>query len=491
MHAAVWLPRFQLQAVLRAQSMPQDGLVALLDEAPAGAKDKGRVLHASEKAEPYGIWSGMTAPQAQARCAQITFFYRDLLHEAAAHQDLLESASVWTPDYEATLPGMCVLDLSRVRQLNAAACGQTLRENLRQRQLDARVGFAMNADLAMLAAQAAQPVLVLPDDKAAAHFLHHLPPAVLRPSPDVLEVLSLWGIRTLGDLVRLPRADVVARLGEEGRLLWDMAGGGHERLIKLVRPVNTFRQEQDLEHPVECLEPLLFLLRRMLANLCEHLANVWMVATSALLTLRFEDQSEHQRELKVAEPTRDADLLLRLLSTYLDGLSAKAPVVYLALELKPVRPAGSQSDLFQRTLNDPNRFAETLAQLQAILGQGRVGKAVLLPSRRTDAFEVADFCEPTTRRSGIANAPVGLPLRRLRPAPRVTMEMCEGRPAAFQQGRDHHVVCEAEGPWFLSGEWWDVNSRWSKEVWAVQTREGVLYQVARQKEQWVLEGILG
>ena len=491
MHAAVWLPRFQLQAVLRAQSVPPGGVVALLDEAPAGAKDKGRVLHASELGEQRGIWPGMSAPQAQARCVQITFFYRDLLQEAAAHQDLLASASLWTPDYEATLPGMCVLDLRRVRELKAQACGQALHANLKQRQLDARVGFALNADLAMLAAQAADPVLVLPDDKAAAHFLHHLTPAVLRPSPEVLSVLSLWGIRTLGDLVRLPRAEVVARLGEEGRLLWDMASGGHERLLKLVRPVTSFRQEQELEHPVECLEPLLFLLRRMLESLCVHLANVWMVATSAWLTLRFEDQSEHQRELKVAEPTRDAELLLRLLSTYLDGLSAKAPVVFLALELTPVRAAGSQTDLFQRTLSDPNRFAETLTQLQAILGQGRVGKAVLLPSRRTDAFEVADFCAPVANRRALAHTPVGLPLRRLRPAPRVQMEICDGRPAAFQQGREHHVICEAEGPWFLSGEWWDRTTSWSKEVWAVQTREGVLYQVARQKEQWVLEGVLG
>lgn len=492
MYAALWLPRFQLQAVLRAQAEGHKTLVALLDETTAGAKDDKHVLHASEAAERAGVHPGMTASQAQARCPALTFLHRDAALESAAQRELLQCAVQWTPDYEATLPGCCVLDLRRCRDVagREAMHGQAMGEHLRKQSLEARIGFAANPDLAMLAAQAAQPVFVLRDADDETAFVHRLPIAALRPSADLRQVLSLWGVRTLGDLVRLPRADITARLGQEGRLLWDMAAGGRQRLLRLVRPVMAFHEEQELEHAIECLEPLMFVLRRMLQGLCERLADVWLVAAAMQLTLRFDDKSEHQRELQVAEPSRDAELLHRVLHTHLDGLSAAAPIVFVGLAIKPVRPAGNQSQLFEPSLRDPNRFAETLTQLEALLGAGNVGKARLLPSRRTDAFQVVSFTEPSSATS-IEHTPAGLPLRRLRPSPLVQVSLSDGKPKSFRHGRAHHLIRQTEGPWLLSGDWWDANRRWEKEVWTVQADDGVLYQLARQNDAWVLEGTLG
>lgn len=491
MFAALWLPRFQLQAVLRARPAEKKALLALLDADSTRSQDKGLVLHASEAAEKRGIHAGMTASQAQARCAVLKFLHRDAALEAAAQGELLQCAALWTPDYEAALPGCCVLDLHRRRDGagREQENGRLIREHLEQRRLDARVGFATNADLAMLAAQAAKPVLVLRDEDAGTDFLQALPVSVLRPSADVRHVLTLWGVHTLGSLIQLPRADVTARLGHEGRLLWDMAAGGSQRLLKLVRPVMHFCEEMELEHPVECLEPLLFILRRMLQGLCERLADVWLVAASLLLTLRFDDRSEHQRELHVAEPSRDVEMLFRVLHVHLDGLSAAAPIVFVALGVRPARPAGSQGQLFERALRDPNRFAETLTQIEALLGAGKVGRACLLPSRRLDAFRVVSFNEATP--ASLLHTPAGLPLRRLRPTPSVQVRLIRGRPGEFRRGHEQHVITHAEGPWLLSGDWWDAAARWDKEVWTVQADDGVLYQLARQNEAWVLEGTLG
>lgn len=496
MHAALWLPRFQLQAVLRMRQPPEKkaALLALLDETSSGARDQEHILHASAAAERRGVHAGMTASQAQARCPALIFLHRDAALEAAAQRELLHCASQWTPDYEATLPGCCVLDLHRNRHITGHehAQGLAMHGHLRKQALDARVGFATNADVAVMAAQAAQPVLVLRAEDEEAGFLHQLPVSVLRPSADMRQVLSLWGVRTLGDLLKLPRAGVTARLGHEGRVLRDMAAGGHRRLLKLVRPPAGFHDEQDLEHPIERLEPLMFVLRRMLQGLCERLADVWLVAAALLLTLRFEDGGEHRRELHVAEPSRDVELLFRVLQTHLDGIKAAAPVTLVALEIKPARPAGDQGLLFERSLRDPNRFAETLTQLEALLGAGRAGRARLLPSRRTDAFAVAGFTDSSTAHDArVRHTPAGLPLRRLRPAPVVRVTLSDGRPDAFLHGGRHHAIIDAEGPWLLSGDWWDADARWEREVWTVQTDDGVLHQLARQNDAWMLEGTLG
>lgn len=496
MHAALWLPRFQLQAVLRAQpGMSRKALVALLDE-PAGARHAAQILHACEAAEHHGVRAGMTATQAQARCPALVLLRRDAAQETAAQQALLQCAAQWTPHYETTLPGCCVLDLRRSRDVagHEETHGQSMLNWLAsQTALSARAGFAVNADLAMLAARAADSVLVLRDARDEASFLHQLPISTLRPTADTQQVLALWGVRTLGELIRLPRADVAARLGQEGQLLWDMAAGGRQRLLKLVRPAMSFHEEMELEHAIECLEPLLFLLRRLLQGLCERLADVWLVAAAMQLTLRFQDRTEHQRELHVAEPARDPELLLRVLETHLSSLSAAAPIQYVALEIRPVTPVGNQGQLFERALRDPNRFAETLTQLEALLGTGQVGKARLLPSRRTDAFTVTAFHDPLPSGAApIVHTPAGLPLRRLRPSPRVQVRLAQqGSPESFHHGRQWHDIAKVEGPWLLSGDWWDATQRWDKEVWTVQTHAGVLYQLARQNEVWLLEGTLG
>ena len=193
----------------------------------------------------------------------------------------------------------------------------------------------------------------------------------------------------------------------------------------------------------------------------------------------------------MAEPTRDVELLFRVLHTHLDGLSAAAPMNYVALEIHPTRPSGNQCQLFERALRDPNRFAETLTQIEAVLGVGRVGRANLLPSRRTDAFSVVGFNDRTATIPIIAHTPASLPLRRLRPTPTVRVSLSNGKPGSFQQGREQHVITRVEGPWLLSGDWWDALTRWDKEVWTVQTEGGALYQLARQQDAWVLEGTLG
>jgi protein ImuB len=501
-YAALWLPRFQLQAALRIRPEASRGPLAVLDSdltlSPTEAEKKGHVLHANPQAERAGIVAGMTPSQALARCSGLILIHRIPEEEARAHADLLRCASHWTPHYESTAPGLCVLEVSRVRNMRGRleTSGANMRQWLAQCGLQAQVGFAENLDMACLAARAATTgVLVLneqPGHETA--LLRQLPLTVLQPSANVSEVLYLWGIHTLADLTSLPRADVTARLGMEGATLWDMAAGGRERLLRLVRPEVAYREVMELEHAVESLEPLLFLLRRMLDSLCARLAESWLVASAERIVLKFENDEVHERSIQIAEPTRHAELLLRVLHTHLDGLSTAAPIRVVTLELTPAPPDARQSQLFQRGLRNPNRFAETLAQLEALLGAGNVGRPVLLPSRRRDAFVLKNQIEAPALSKGDTpsgeNITHGLPLRWHRPARQIAVQMREGRPAAMHTREGRLEILKTNPSSLLSGDWWDRHA-WQREIWEVAASDGALYQIAREKQGWVLDGIFG
>jgi protein ImuB len=517
MHAAIHLPRFALQAVLRTKPQGKRAAVAVLEvtESPLeqAMADQQRLLHVNEEAERHGIHAGMATGMAMARCPQLVLLHRDAGAEQSAQTVVLECAGQWTPDYETTAPGLCVLDVSRIHQLahRLEECGRSIQEHLTGERLQARIGFASNPDLATLAAHAAKTVLVwrASEGDAATH-LRALPLSALSPAADTAVLLRLWGIHTLGDLQRLPRQDVALRLGREGTRLWDMAAGGRERLMRLFRPQLRYREEVELEHPVESLETLLFLLRRMLDTLCHRLAESWLVAAAMKLWLGFDDKQQREANLRIAEPTRDVDLLLRLLHTHMEGITAPAPIISVALELTPTRPAGSQMDIFERGMRDPNRFAETLTQIEAIVGQGNAGRVKLLPSRALDAFEVITYLREKSssldrlkpalqRRTPPAKVgvqalacqnPCGLPLRRMRPVRPVDVLLVDGRPSEVYLGAKSHLIAASSGPWLVSGDWWG-GARWEREVWEVETSEGVLYQLTRHNGQWQLEGVFG
>jgi protein ImuB len=517
MHAAIHLPSFALQSVLRTRPQAKRTPVAVLEVSDSPLEqtkaDQQRLLHVNAEAERHGIHAGMASGMAMARCARLVLLHRDAEAEGTAQGDVLKCAAQWTPHYEITAPGLCVLDVSRVHHLaeRLEECGRSIHAHLATQHLHARIGFAPRADLAVLAAHAAKSVLVWRDTETnGAAYLRGLPLSASSPAADTAELLRLWGIHSLGDFVRLPRQDVALRLGHEGTRLWDMAAGGSERLLRLFRPALRYREEMELEHPVESLEPLLFLLRRMLEVLCRRLAESWLVAAAMKLVLGFDDKQVHEASLRIAEPTRNADLLLRLLHTHMEGVTAPAPIISVALELVPTRPAGSQMHIFERGMRDPNRFAETLTQIEAIVGSGNAGRVKLLPSRALDAFEMGAFLNETEpkqerlkpalqRRTTLASAGVqalacqntsGLPLRRIRPARLVDVTLTDDHPAVLHTNTKSHFIIACSGPWLVSGDWWG-DSRWKREVWEVETGEGALYQLTRHNGQWQLEGVFG
>src|SRR5947208_2270340 len=92
-------------------------------------------------------------------------------------------------------------------------------------------------------------------------FLAPLPLARLAPPPEIAATLERWGIRRLGDLARLPVAEVATRLGPAGAALVHAARGEDERPLAPEALGGPLEEAIGLEHALDALEPLLFVLR--------------------------------------------------------------------------------------------------------------------------------------------------------------------------------------------------------------------------------------
>lgn len=478
MFAAIWIPGFRLQAAQRWRE--EQPLVAVIDS----AESRALILDASPAARASGVYGGMTATQGIARCPGLHILPRCLSQESACAALLVECAFGFSPRVEATAPDTVTIDLSKAPR---NACWQRLGDEmvsrLKNESLTAVVGVASNADHALLAAHAASTVHVVYD---GATFCAALPIASLGPSEPMQAIFEDWGIRTVGDFLRLPKPEVVARLGVEAEQLWKRASGRSKRALRLAQPLESFVEAFEFEYAVATTEPLLFLLKRFLDSLCARIRDQHRVAGRMRFTLPLDDGTCHKREFSVPAPTTVVDVLYRIIDTHIETLRLEQQPVGVHLELLAAAPLGRQLGLFEKGLRDPNGFGETLARLKAVVGDDSVGMPVSVDSHRPDVCAVAEFEENAT----VAPLPIefGLPLRRLRPPVAVTVRLFNFQPIWIDAPGWGGPVSHVAGPYRFSGDWWS-GAPWAIEEWDVEIEGRGLIRLGRRGDLWTLEGI--
>ena len=482
MFAVLHLTDFALHAVLRTESALAGRPAALF----AGSGKKSIVLATNSAARASGVELGMTAPQAVARCAGLVIRTPQPAAEAEAQATMLAVGFTLSPLIEATAPGVCTIDL---KGADAATCPELSRRavtELDQLGLPATAGLARTPLLALYAARIANPVLVVTDER---NFLVPLPLATADPSPELAGALANWGLRTLGDLTAISRDEIVRRFGADGLAFWQRAAGGDTRPLSPVIPPQTFSAVMEFEHPIETLEPLLFLLRRFLDRLSLELIASQHVAAGIEFTLRLEDDARHARSFRLPEPTADTAILFRALYTHLASLHTAASIEAMDLRLMPARPLVRQQGLFDTGLRDPHGFAETLARVSALVGANRVGTPQLEETHHPDAVKLTP---PAAVIPPLAAPPVhpalSTPLRRFRPPLPARIEFTANCPTYLWTERMQGEISFRSVAWPGSGEWWQNDRAWSRLEWDIALAGGGLYRLLRVGGAWFIDG---
>jgi protein ImuB len=492
MFAVIHIPNFLLQAVLRHEPELLGAPVALVDDDSA----KSKVWQVTAAAARFGISARMTSTQAKARCDKIAFRLRSTSQEEAAQEVLLECAYLSAAYLEATGPGLCTVDLRGLPILKTEDLAHTLniwagklQARLDQFHLDAQIGIARTPALAAQAAHGISHFCYVTDPAA---FWDKLPLESICSEPELLDVLSKWGIYTAGQFIALGKARIGERLGSAGVELFEHAKADTIRPLRLTSPKQSYEEFFEFEHLIETLDPLLFIVRRLLEQLVKRLEMASLSMSEIDVTLRLESGQVHRSGVKIASPTREVNALFRIVHNYLETVRTPSPIVALSLRAKPCEIDIQQFQLFETSVRDPNRFYETISRLGALLGPDRVGTPQMRDSFRPDDFELNP---PSANAHPVddslveaeARAPArGLPLRRFRPPLPATVRLKEGTPSFLDSTGPSGTVTNSRGPWRNSGNWWE--NLWSREEWDVQMKDGALYRIFLQDNRWFVEG---
>jgi protein ImuB len=483
---------------------------------------------------------GMTKVEAEilARHAGVVM-ERDRLAEQSAHAAMLDAVCAVSPKVEETAADVVIADAHGLERLfgTPRQVARELARRVAEQGLEANIALASNADNAEHAARGFTGVSVL-EPATEAERVGSLPLDALfaaeiaavkagrgenaaRASQDdrrktldrllrMQETLDRWGIRNFRGLAVLPGASLSERLGRHGVRLQQLAEGKIRRELVLTEPGLVFEEAMELESAVENTEPLMFLLGRMVDQLCARLSARALCTHELRLKMKLErhagdevaltreeleamgDGAITERRLTLPVAMNDAKLFLKLLHLQLGARPPGAPVTQLWVRAEPARPRPGQAGLFMPLSPEPEKLELTLARIHKLLSatpesgeELRVGCAELVDTHQPGAFrmvrfeakEDADFEE---RREAVNMRPV-MALRRFRPPVKATVEMKDGCPARVTAeclGAGRGFVVWAAGPWRTSGEWWlrgevkedlakPTTQPWARDEWDV------------------------
>lgn len=351
----------------------------------------------------------------------LTVQERDVSREQAALNRLACWAGSFTSEVCLVPPQTLLLEVAgSLRLFGGAAC-------LFERVVHGceEQGFAPQAALAPtpLAAQ----WLALADDSLPClevadlpRRLDALPLAVLALSAPDHARLAGFGARSLGDVLRLPRAGLARRLGvgfaaDLARALGELP----DPRLRFVFP-ERFVERLELPARVENALVLGFAGRRLVSVLCG-----WLAARSGGVsecTFEFEhERGARQRPatlltLGFTGATRNAERIARVLIERLQRLELPAAVEVLTLRAEaPELLPGCDGSLFGERGEGCSRgavdqsIATLIERLQARLGSDRVhGLAKVAEHRPENASQSVAPCLPANRKSsfkGLANTP--------------------------------------------------------------------------------------
>jgi protein ImuB len=429
---------------------------------------------------------------------------------------LIAIAQEFSPRYERHRDDLVSVDVSGLTRLlgPARTIGEEIRREAAARGVRAHVAVAGTRTAALLIAQARPGLTVIaPGEEAAA--LAPLPLALLEKinspfstlnaetSALSVERFSRWGLRTLGELAALPAADLVSRLGRPARAWQAIARGEDIRPLVPMLEEERFEASLDLEWPIADLEPLSFVLTRLLEPLSTRLERRDRGAAVLHVLLRLVTRETTARRLELPTPMRDVRALRMLALLDLESHPAEAAIDRVTIVIDPTPGRVVQHTLYARAQPTPEQLSTLLARLGALMGQDRFGAPATVDSDRPGAFAMTAFAtdheagKNRVQPSAISHQPLTSALRRCRQPVPARMAVVEGRPVRIttdRRGFTGGAITHCAGPWRTSGEWWAgrAGGAWDRDEWDVSLSDGAVYRVCRDRDadRWFIDAIV-
>lgn len=334
-----------------------------------------------------------------------------------------------------------------------------------------------------------KPMFKVTDESQLVGALAPLPLGLLRWPPQVLERLAKAGVRTIGEVLRLPRAGLARRFGAELLASLDRLTGRAADPRRGFQAPERFRMRRGCTYDLEHHEAILAALAPLFESLGEFLESRQCGITALECRLWHRHAPPTCCELELAAPAADGERLQALLGERLAVLALPEPVRSFELRAGRLVPRAFRADSLWQPGEHGGSSAgaasvDLIELLRARLGRQAVHGLAIHPTHRPEA--ASRRAEPGATEPGRT---VWAASRRplwLLGAPELLSEI-EGLP------RWHGPLRLGGEPERIETGWWEEAQVVRDYYQAVDSR-GVRLWIFRERmepHRWFLHGIFG
>lgn len=471
---------FSLQLLTRTLPPAEDGARSAPIVVTTGG-NQPRIISCDTAARAHGIAPGMTVSAAVALASDLIECPRDL----ACEQRALAGVAAWASQFSSMIslapPDALLLELQGSLRLLGGLRAALLRldNGVHELGYSAAIATAPTPTAARLLARAGMSTTVTKLD-ALPQALGPLPIALLDQPAETVHMLELMGVRTVGEVLQLPRDGLARRFGQALLDELDRALGRlPDPRLPWVAP-SKYRAQLDLPAPVYSTEPLLFAANRLIQELAGFLCMKQSGVTRLKLTLRHEERKPTVAMLGFSVPTRDPQRIVRLLRERLATLTLPERVEAIVIESAEARALESRNlSLFPEDRMPEEERWLIVEHLRARLGNEAVYGIASYPDHRPE--HAWRCCEPGTASSVTQSD--GRPLWLLDPPHRLRVD--DDRPALDQP------LTLIAGPERIESGWWDDDAA-LRDYFVAMDHDGKRFWVYRERNQdrrWFLQGV--
>jgi len=275
--------------------------------------ERGVVSSCSYAARQYGVRSALPMSQALRLCPDLLVVPPNYTAYREMSERVMEILRQWTGLVEQLSIDEAFLDLSDLPQ-DGLELAHALQEQIHSRlNLPCSIGVATNKLLAKTANDVGKArhrgvtppnaIEIVPPGEEAA-YLAKLPAAALwGVGPKTAARLAEMGVRTVGDIARMPEDLLLRHFGQNGRDMALHARGIDDRPVVVEHAARSISQELTFDHDIASGSQLQQTLRDLSQGVARTLRQKGLCAGTVRLKLRWPDFTTLSRQVSIDQPT--------------------------------------------------------------------------------------------------------------------------------------------------------------------------------------------
>ena len=353
-----------------------------------GPRERGVVSSASYEARTFGVHSAQPMAAALRLCPRGIFLPVRMPRYQEVSRQVFEIFCRFTPLVEGLSIDEAFLDVTGSERLfgGPEEIAKKIKKKIfSQIGITVSAGVAPTKFLAKIASDLQKPdgLTIVPEDGVQA-FLHPLPIQKLwGVGKATQERLERLGVRTIGDLSRIPGKTLERKFGKHGTHLHLLSQGVDDREVETSRPIRSIGHEDTYPQDILDMECIHKELLSLAIRVSRRLRYKEVEGRTLTLKVKYDDFVQITRSLTLESATDDGAEIFRNICLLLDKTDAGSrPVRLLGISVSNLKSPESymQPSLFEKEREEKKKkkLNQALDRISEKFGEDSVLPATLM-----------------------------------------------------------------------------------------------------------------